>query len=70
MTQMERVSVRLGLLQREQLKRLAKKLTMKPSNVMRLALTRLAEEEGIKIRPTWPGGAKVLLIYVTAYFVV
>ena len=62
MAQMTRVSVRLSVLQREQMKRLAAKLSMRPSNVLRLALTRLAEEEGIKIRPTWRGGAQALAL--------
>ena len=66
MAQMTRVSVRLSVLQREQMKRLAAKLSMRPSNVLRLALTRLAEEEGIKIRPTWQGGAQVLAVVTMA----
>lgn len=55
MARMEPVTTRLSGLQREQLKRLVSKLGMKKSDIMRLALTALAEREGVKVRPTWDG---------------
>lgn len=47
MTQMERMNVRLSAIQRAWLKRLAEKLQIDQANVIRVAITRLAEEEGI-----------------------
>jgi hypothetical protein len=40
-------TLRLSSIQRSQLKRLSDKLQIDQANVMRLALTRLAEQEGI-----------------------
>ena len=48
-----KTSVRLSPIQRNQLKRLAEKLQIDQANVMRLAITRLAEQEGI-IHPSNP----------------
>lgn len=55
MGQMVQVTVRLSAIQREQLKQLAKKLGMRKSDIMRMALIRLANDHGIRVRPTWGG---------------
>lgn len=47
MTQVQRMTIRLSKIQREQLARLAQKLQIDQSNVIRLAITRLAESEGL-----------------------
>lgn len=43
----KQTTIRLSSVQRSQLKRLAAKLQIDQANVMRLAITRLAEQEGI-----------------------
>ncbi len=43
----KQMTLRLSNIQRSQLKRLAEKLQIDQANVLRLALTRLAEQEGI-----------------------
>lgn len=52
--QMERVSLRLSKMQREQVRALAERLQLDETNVIRLAVTRLAQLEGvIKAPPIW-----------------
>ena len=43
----KKTSLRLSAIQRSQLQKLAEKLQIDQSNVIRLALTRMAEQEGI-----------------------
>jgi predicted DNA-binding protein len=43
----KQTTIRLSTVQRSQLKRLAEKLQIDQANVIRLAITRLAEQEGI-----------------------
>ena len=47
---MKQMSLRLSSIQREALKKLADKLQIDQANVVRLAITRLAEQEGVKPR--------------------
>jgi predicted transcriptional regulator len=47
MEKMKATVVRLSSVQRAQLSKLAKKLQVNQSNVIRLAIARLAEQEGI-----------------------
>jgi len=47
MPETPKISLRLSSTQRRQLQRLAKKLQIDPTNVIRLAITRLAEAEGL-----------------------
>jgi predicted transcriptional regulator len=49
MPQMKRMTIRLSTIQRNQLKRLAAKLQVDEANVLRLAITRLAEQEGVPL---------------------
>ena len=49
MAQMKRMTLRISASQRSQLKRLATKLGIDQANVMRLAITRLAEQEGVAL---------------------
>ena len=47
MTKMKATTLRLSAVQRQMLEKLAAKLQIDQANVVRLAITRLAEEEGI-----------------------
>lgn len=47
MPRAQRMTILLSKIQKDQLARLAAKLQIDQSNVMRLALTRLAEAEGV-----------------------
>lgn len=47
MTTLTPMTIRLSATQRMQLTKLARKLQIDPSNVIRLAIARLAESEGI-----------------------
>jgi antitoxin component of RelBE/YafQ-DinJ toxin-antitoxin module len=47
MASMKQTTLRLSAIQRAQLEKLAAKLQIDVSNVIRLAITRLAEEEGV-----------------------
>ena len=47
MSTMRQMSLRLSAIQRLQLQRLSQKLQIDKANVIRLAITRLAEQEGI-----------------------
>lgn len=47
MAPMKRMTLRISTVQRAQLKKLAEKLQIDQANVLRLAITRLAESEGI-----------------------
>jgi predicted transcriptional regulator len=47
MTTMKATIVRLSTVQRAQLSKLAKKFQVNQSNVIRLAIARMAEQEGI-----------------------
>jgi predicted transcriptional regulator len=49
MAPMKRMTIRLSTSQRAQLKRLAQKLQIAESTVLRLAITRLAEQEGVAL---------------------
>jgi hypothetical protein len=49
MPETPRVTIRLSKIQRDQLAQLARKLQIDQSNVMRLAIARLAEQEGILV---------------------
>jgi hypothetical protein len=51
MTPMKRMTFRISAIQRAQLKRLADKLQVDQANVVRLAITRLAEQEGVALSP-------------------
>jgi hypothetical protein len=47
MPTMPQMTVRLSAAQRKQLRQLSKKLSIDQTNVIRLAITRLAEAEGV-----------------------
>jgi hypothetical protein len=51
---MERMTVRFSAIQHNQLKKLAEKLQIDVVSVLRLAITRLAELEGVAPRPKYP----------------
>lgn len=51
MAAMQQTTLRLSAIQRKHLERLAEKLQIDKANVIRLAITRLAEQEGISRNP-------------------